>query len=104
VRLSERLLWAFAILFLLCGVPLLFLDREAPDPVFGNTLAGMAALFLGGFEVCLAWNALDTGEIKLQHFRCSRAAQPRCFAAAVVVILAAGLATLFTAVWFFFLK
>ncbi len=86
MRLSDRLKWAFAILFLLCGISLLFLDKENPDPAAGYVLAGMATLSLSGFGRCLAWNALETGEIKLQHFHYSRRRQPRRFAATVILI------------------
>lgn len=32
MRLPERLMWLFAILFLLFGIPMLFVDSDAPDP------------------------------------------------------------------------
>ena len=104
MKLSERLKWIFAILFLLCGVPLFFLDKENPNPVAAHILAGMASLSLGGFALCLVWNALETGEIKLQHFHYSRRSQPRRFTATVALILIAGCSTLITAFWFLFFK
>lgn len=104
MRLSERLKWIFAGLFLLCGVPLLFLDQENPDPTAAHALAGSAVLFLGGFALCLAWNAWETGVINIQHFNFSRAGQPRRFTATVAVILLAGCSTITTAFWFFFFK
>lgn len=104
MRLSERLTWIFAALFVTCGVPLLFLDSENPDPSVVYVLAGMATLFLGGFGLCLAWSAWEAGRINLQHFNYSRAGQPRRFAATIIVILLAGCGTLTTAVWFLFFK
>lgn len=104
MRPSERLTWTFAILFVLCGVPLLFFDMDTQDPRAARALVGMATVFLGGFGVCLAWDAWQTGTVNLQHFRYSRARQPRRFAAAVLLILAAGCGTLAAAVWFLLFK
>ena len=104
MKLSERMMWIFAILVLLCGLPLFFLDKESPDPAAGHALAGMAALFLGAFGLCLAWNALETGEINVQHFHYSRSGQPRRFMATVALILFAGCGALISAFWFLFFK
>lgn len=104
MRLSERLKWIFAILFVLCGIPILFVDIDAPDSSAGHLLAGIAALLLGGFGLCLAWSAWETGTIRLQHFNYSGAGQPRRFMGTVLLILAAGCGTLAAAVWFLFFK
>ena len=93
--------WIFAILFLLCGVPLFFLDKHNSDP---TAAAGIASLFLSGFTLCLAWSALETDEIKLQHFKYSRRSQPRRFMATIALILVAGCGTLVTSFWFLFFK
>jgi hypothetical protein len=45
-----------------------------------------------------------TGTIKVQHFNYSRAAHPCRFGAALIVIVAAGIGTLITGIWFWFLK
>lgn len=104
MNLSARLQWIFAVLVLLCGMPLLFLDKEGPNAAHGYLLAGMATLFLGAFGLCLAWNSLETGEIKIQHFRYNRSSQPRRFMATVALILISACGTLITAVWFLFFK
>lgn len=104
MRLSDRLKWLFAVLFLLGGLPLLFLDKDNPDPGLAHVLAGTATLCLGAFAVCLVWSAWQTGAINLQHFNYSRAGQPRRFLATLAVILLAGGGTIITAFWFFFFK
>lgn len=104
MKVSRTLQWIFAALFLLCGIPLLFLDRDNPDPAAAQLLAGTAALFLGGFGVCLAWSAWEVGAIKLQHVNYTRAGEPRRFMATVAMIFLAGCGTLASAVWFFFFK
>lgn len=97
-------MWLFAILFVLCGVPLLFLDRKDPDPTAAHALAGTAVLFLGAFALCLAWSAWEKGVLDIQHFHYTRAGQPRRFAATVGLILLAGCGAIVTAIWFFFFK
>ncbi len=104
MKLSGRLTWIFAILFLLAGAPLLFLDRENPDPTVAPAMAGMASMFLGGFALCLAWNALERGEINVQHFHYNRKSQPRRFMATVTLILLAGCGTIISSIWFLFFK
>lgn len=104
MRLSERLTWLFAALFVLCGAPLLFFDAEGPDASTPRVLAGVAALFLGGFGLCLAWSAWESGAIRLQHVNYSLAGQPRRFIATVMLILAAGCGTLAAALWVLLFK
>jgi len=104
MRLSERLQWTFATLFVLGGVALLLLGGEKADPAIARLIAGVATLFLGGFALCLAWNAWETGAVNVQHFRYSRASEPLRFAATVVMILLAGCVTIVAACWFLFLK
>lgn len=91
-------------LFVLCGVPLWFLDAGDPDPSAASMLPGLAALFLGGFGLCLAWSSWETGTIDLLHFNYSRARQPRRFVAVIALILVAACGTLVTAFWFLFFK
>lgn len=102
--MSERLKWIFAALFLACGAALLFLEARKPDPWAERLLAGAATLSLGAFVLCLAWNAWETGAVKLQQYSCTRGAQPLQFAAVLALVLAAGIGTLTTAVWFLFFK
>jgi hypothetical protein len=104
MKLSERMKWIFAILFLLCGVSSFFLDKHNSDPATAHILAGIASLFLSGFTLCLAWSALETDEIKLQHFQYRRRSQPRRFMATIALILIAGCGTLVTSFWFLFFK
>lgn len=104
MSMSERLKWTFAVLFVLCGLPLLFMDQDHPDPAAANLWGGTAALFLGGFVVCLAWSAWETGVIRLQHINYSRAAQPRRFMAAFCVLVLAGCVTITAGFWLLFVK
>lgn len=104
MSVADRLKWTFAILFILCGVPLWFLDAGDPDPSAAAMLPGLAALFLGGFGLCLAWSSWETGTIDLLHFNYSRARQPRRFVAVIALILVAACGTLVTAFWFLFFK
>lgn len=99
MRLSNRLLWIFAALFLLCGLPLLFLDSENPDSA-SKAVAGMAALSLGGFALSLAWNACESGGLQMLHFGYQRATQPRRFFATVAVLILAGCATVVAGIRF----
>lgn len=94
----------FAGLFLLFGVPLLFLDKESADQAIGMPLAGLAVLSLSGFAFSLAWHAWTTGQAKVQHFNYTRATQPYRFGATLVLILVAGTGTLITAFWVLFFK
>jgi hypothetical protein len=103
MTLAEGLMWVFAGLFLLSGLPLLFFDRDHPGPA-GQLLAGTATLSLGLFGICLAWSAWQSGVINLQHFNYSRAGQPRRFMATLAVILLAGCGTIVAAFWYLFFK
>lgn len=104
MRPSERLTWLFAALFVLCGAALLFFDTESPDASAPQALAGVAALFLGGFGLCLAWSAWESRAIRLQHVNYSLAGQPRRFIATVMLIVAAGCGTLAAALWVLLFK
>lgn len=101
---ADRLKWIFATLFLLCGAPLLYLGTGNPDPSGKPLLPGLAALFLGGFGLCLAWSSWETGTIDLLHFNYSRAMQPRRFVVVIALVLVAACGTLVTAVWYLFFK
>lgn len=102
MRTSERLKWIFAALFVLCGLLLPFIDKG--DRKAGLLLPGLAALCLAGFALSLAYDAWETGAIKLPEFDYTREGQPRRFVATLVMIVAAGIGTLITALWFLFFK
>lgn len=90
----STLQWAFVALFLIAGVPLLFVS----DPDTGRALARLAVLFLGGFAVAMALDARQTGLIKLQHTTIRRAARPRLFAVMTTGIALGGLGLVVMAV------
>lgn len=96
----RHLTWFFAGLFLLFGVTILLTE----DPAWKRIWAGLSTLSLGGFALSMARDALATGQIRLQHSLIRRATRPRLFWAAVVLVAAAGLATLGTGIWALFFK
>lgn len=97
-------MWTFGALFVLLGLPLLFLDRDNPDKTIAMPLAGLATLSLSGFAFCLVWHSWLNGTIDIQHFTYSRAHQPLRYMATLLLILMAGFGTLISAVWFLFFK
>jgi hypothetical protein len=96
----RHLTWIFVGLFLLFGVLILLTDDDA----WRRTWAGLSALALGGFALSMVRDALATGRIRLQHSLIRRASRPRLFWAAVVLVAAAGCATLGTGIWALFFK
>ncbi|HSH43723.1 MAG TPA: hypothetical protein VK973_16500 [Arenicellales bacterium] len=104
MRLSESLKWIFALLFLSCGLPLLWLDTGGTQGSAASLLAGIACLSLGGFCFALAWEAWRRGAINLQNFRYTRAAQPGRFLTMVLLVLIAGCGTVAAAVWLLLFK
>lgn len=104
MKLPTRLKWVFAILFVASGAVLVLGDADAPRAGGPHLVAGVTTFFLGAFTVCLAWEAWTTGRISVQYFNYSRAAQPRRFRAAVMLVLAAGCGTLAAAGWFLFFQ
>jgi hypothetical protein len=96
----RRLTWIFGGLFVAFGVPLVL-----SEGVEGRRFwAGLSTLCLGGFGVSMARDALATGQIRLQTSVIRRAARPRLFWAAVVLVAAAGVGVLITGFWFLFFK
>ena len=96
----KPLTWILAGLFLLFGLPLLATDGEAGRRFW----AGLSTLSLGGFALSMAHDALLSGQLRLQNSTIYYARQPRVFWAMVALIVAAGLATLGTALWLLFFK
>lgn len=102
MKTSERFQWIFAAAFLLCGLPLVFIDKS--DVETGQFWAGLAVLFLALFAFCLAHTSWQTGDFKIQHFTYNRKDHPRRFMATLLMIVAAACGTLITALWFLFFK
>jgi hypothetical protein len=98
--LLRRLTWIFGGLFLLFGLPLVLSDSVD----WQRFWAGLSTLCLAGFGLCLAGDALVTGQIRLQHSVIRRADRPWLFWAAVLLVAAAGIGVLITGLWFLFFK
>lgn len=96
----ERLMWIFAAMFVIFGL-LLGLSGETATR---NLWGGLSAGSLGGFALMLAADGVHQGRIRFGFDVVHRAAQPRLFAAAIVVVVAAGLGTMAAAVWISFFK
>jgi len=96
----ERLMWIFAGLFVFFGLLLGVSDETATRNLWGGLSAGS----LGCFALSMAADGVHQGRIRIGFDVIERAAQPRLFAAAVGVVVAAGLGTLSAAVWVAFLK
>ncbi len=97
---STRLTWIFGALFVLFGLPLMFVDNIGTR----NLLGGLSTLSLGGFAMAMAYNATATGTIRLQNSTISRAQQPRIFWAAVGLVVIAGFGVITAGVWFMLIK
>ncbi len=96
----DRLMYLFAALFGLFGLPLVFLrDKE-----LAMTLGGLAMASLGCFAITMALGAIAKGEIGLQFTTVQRAARPRLFWAAVALVLGAGGGVAVGAGWLIFLE
>ena len=94
------LTWTFAVLFLLFGLPLFFLE----DPEWARRSAGMSTLWLGCFALAWARHAVATGQIKIQFSWIRRASQPLTFMATVLMLVIAGAGTIAAAIWALFFK
>lgn len=97
---ASHLMWVFAGLFLVCGMPLFFVETESWKRIW----AGLSAMFLGSFALAFACDAVGRGRLKLQHSLVERSKQPRLFWAGVSVIAAAGFGVLVSAFWIAFVK
>ena len=95
---SMRLVWLFGALFVLFGLPLATVTDTGAKQLWG----GLSLSSLGGFGIALVFNALVTGNIRLQFSIINRHNRPRSFIAAVglvsfvsVVVVIAGLRFIF---------
>jgi hypothetical protein len=97
-----RLTWTFAVLFVLCGLPLFVAEDEA----WRRWSAGLSTLSLGAFALAWARHAVAVGQIKLQHqHRWIRVAnQPRTFWATVAMLVVTGTGVIVAAIWALFFK
>ena len=96
----KRLIWTFAALFVLFGLPLYFVQ----DVVWRHIWGGSSTLCLGGFALALAFSAVTTGELRFQFTLIRRADQPRTFWSAVALVAVTGLVVIITGVWRIWLK
>ena len=94
----DRLMYLFAGLFGLFGLPLVMLR----DKGLAMTLGGLAMASLGCFALTLASGAVAKGEMGLQFSNIRRDRTPRLFWAAVTLIFAAGVGVLVGALWMIF--
>jgi len=91
----KPLTWAFAGLFVLCGLPLFWVE----DSGWRNTWGGLSLIGLGGFALAMAADAVTSGQVRLNLTVIRRAQSPRLFWAALALIASAGLAVLIAAGW-----
>ncbi len=96
----DRLMYLFAGIFGLLGVPLVMLR----DQGLAMMLGGFAMGSLGCLALTLGWAALARGEMGLQFTIIHRARRPRLFRAAVVLVFAAGAGVLVGAAWMILLN
>lgn len=99
MRLS-RLTWLCGALFILFGLPMVF----AEDQGWQKAWASLSTLSLGCFGLAMVADGLVKGEIRLQFSLIRRATQPRTFWATIVLVAAAGVGTIITAIWATFFK
>ena len=93
--IPKHLTWAFAGLFVACGLPLFW----AEDPGWRNVWAGLSLLGLGGFALSMVRDAVMSGQVRLNLTVIRRARSPRLFWATLALIAAAALGVLVGAAW-----
>lgn len=98
-RLS-RLMWVFAALFLVFGLPMILVE----DKAWQRILVGLSTLSLGGFALAMAGDGIVKGEIKFNLSLIKRQDQPVIFWLTVALVTSAGIATIVTAFWAMFIK
>lgn len=96
----DRVMWVFAALFLLFGLPLFFVE----DKSWQKALLGLSTLSLGGFALAMAGDGVLKGEIKFNLSLIKRRDQPVVFWLTVALVTAAGIATIITGIWALFFK
>jgi hypothetical protein len=96
----NRLMWIFAGLFLLFGLPLLLVE----DKSWVRVLISLSCFSLGGFALAMAADGLVRGKIKFQFSLIKRQQQPLTYWAAIGLVFAAGIGVIITAIWAAFFK
>jgi len=96
----DRLMWLFAGLFLLIGLPLFFVE----DVAWVRPLISLCVLSLGCFGLSMAADGMAKGTIRLQFSHIRRAAQPAAFWSAIALVAVAGVGSVITAAWAYFFK
>jgi len=96
----KRLIWVFAALFVIFGLPLAVVEDQGLRRLCGS----LSLVGLGGFALCLAGDGLASGAIRWQFSLIERAKQPVAFWAAVAIVTLAGLGVLVAAAWAAFFK
>ena len=80
------------------------LMAAADDMATRHVWGGLSVASLGGVALAMVFDGVSKGEIRVQFDVIRRADRPRVFWAAVVVIGAAGIVVLVSAVWILFFK
>lgn len=96
----NRLMWIFAGLFLLFGLPLFLVD----DKDWVRPLISLSCLSLGGFALAMAADGLVQGQIKFQFSLIKRQQQPYLYWASITLVFVAGVSVVITAIWAAFFK
>ncbi|WP_170328941.1 hypothetical protein [Ruegeria arenilitoris] len=94
------LMWLFAALFVVTGLPLALTENEQWQRLWGGT----SALSLGLFAISMATDGLLRGQIRIHFSIIRRSSQPRLFFCAVALVLAAGTGVIIAAIWVIFFK
>jgi hypothetical protein len=96
----DRLMWLCAALFILFGLPLVFVE----DSGWQRVCVGLSALSLGCFALAMAGDGLVKGEIRVQFSQIKRTAQPHFFWTAIALVSSTGVVVIITAFWAMFFK
>ncbi|MFA3920201.1 hypothetical protein [Ruegeria hyattellae] len=94
------LMWLFAALFVVTGLPLALTEDEQWQRLWG----GSSALSLGLFAILMAADGLVRGQIRINTSIVRRSSQPRLFFSVIALVLVAGIGVIIAAIWAIFFK
>ena len=94
------LMWLFAALFVVTGLPLALTENEQWQRLWG----GYSALSLGFFAISMAADGLLRGQIRIHFSIIRRSSQRRLFFSAIALVFAAGAGVVIAAIWAIFFK
>ncbi|WP_170517508.1 hypothetical protein [Ruegeria atlantica] len=98
--ISTYLMWVFAALFVVTGLPLALTEDEQWQRLWG----GSSALSLGLFALSMAADGLLRGQIRIHFSIIRRSSQSRLFFSAIALVFAAGAGVIIAVVWAIFFK